>query len=96
VPHAEEKNTFVSFVSSLPTEKKPLSQEEETSWCWRVTLPDRVLQVSSTPWMTRAEVLERYPDAVEVEPHTSTVDDEFPKLTPSEERALEEALGLNP
>jgi hypothetical protein len=29
VPHAEEKNTFVSFVSSLPTEKKPLFQQEE-------------------------------------------------------------------
>lgn len=42
--------------------------DEAAHWHWIVELPDRVIETYHHPDKTRAEILQQYPDAVDLEP----------------------------
>jgi hypothetical protein len=59
-----------------------------TSRWWLISYPGRDVEVACYPEATRAEILERHPDAVAAKPLTTTVRQPSAPMTPDEEKTV--------
>jgi hypothetical protein len=83
---------FQKVARPLPTKPSKGTEDGAAHWHWIIQLPERVIEVYCHPAYTRAEVLRRHPDALDLEPMPEASSTATPEQS-AELAALVRAVG---